>query len=266
MTITLAQGPGWALVNGDALIELPKMPAHSVDAVITDPPYSSGGAFRSDRTPSTKSKYTAELDYGDFHGDARDQRGFLAWCSMWFAETWRIAREGAMICTFIDWRMLPTVTDAMQVGGWIWRGVAPWRKRSARRMLGRFCHECEYVLWGSKGPIAVERGVGALGGFFDYLPVHHIGRVHQSEKPIELMRDLMQVVVPGGVVLDPFAGSGTTLLAAVQTGRTAIGIELSPAHADEARAKLEAAADLTTAASTKAGQIGLFSSREDDFG
>ena len=51
-----------------------------------------------------------------------------------------------------------------------------------------------------------------------------------TEKPLQLMRDVVQICEPGGRILDPFAGSGTTILAAVQEGYEAVGIELTDAY------------------------------------
>jgi DNA modification methylase len=55
------------------------------------------------------------------------------------------------------------------------------------------------------------------------------------------MRELVRIVVPGGLVLDPFAGAGTTGLAALAEGRRFIGIELHPGYAAIARRRLAAA-------------------------
>lgn len=68
-----------------------------VDVVITDPPYSSGGAMRSDRNLPTSAKYrltgTFKTD-PEFSGDNRDQRSFMFWCSDWMAQALRITRSG----------------------------------------------------------------------------------------------------------------------------------------------------------------------------
>jgi site-specific DNA-methyltransferase (adenine-specific) len=54
---------------------------------------------------------------------------------------------------------------------------------------------------------------------------------HPNEKPVGLMRHLIEVTTkPGDLILDPFAGSGTTLVAAIQSGRQYIGVEISPEH------------------------------------
>ena len=65
------------------------------------------------------------------------------------------------------------------------------------------------------------------------------GNTHPTVKPGDLMRYLCRLVTPpGGTVLDPFAGSGSTLLAADREGFNAIGIELNPAYADMARRRI----------------------------
>ena len=63
-------------------------------------------------------------------------------------------------------------------------------------------------------------------------------RQHQTQKPLALMRELVKICVPGGRVLDPFAGSGTTLLAAREQGLDAVGIEAVPEIYRAAKARL----------------------------
>ena len=59
-----------------------------------------------------------------------------------------------------------------------------------------------------------------------------------TEKPLQLMRDIVKITEPGGHILDPFAGSGTTVLAAVQEGYTATGIEVTDTYAELARERI----------------------------
>ena len=242
--------------QGDSLRLLREQPDGSVDAVITDPPYSSGGFTRADRTQDTGAKYlnrgSETQSLPDFYGDARDQRGMLAWCSLWLADAWRTAKRGAPIAVFIDWRGLPLMTDAVQAGGWVWRGIAVWDKtESVRPQLGRPRAQCEYIVWGSKGPMAIEGP--ALPGCFRQ---HHgqSDRHHQTGKPTPLMRELTTICKPGGLILDPFAGSGTTLVGALQSGRRALGFELSPEYADVARKRCAA----VVSGAEHDGTLGLF--------
>lgn len=226
------------LYCGDALAVLRELPDNSVDAVVTDPPYSSGGAYRGDRTASTGSKYMRSEVHvqDDFTGDNRDQRSFGYWCALWLGECHRIARPGSMIAVAADWRQLPTVTDAIQAGGWVWRGIAAWAKPNARPQQGRPAAACEFYVWGSAGPrpLAGE----TLPGFWHVSPLRGAERLHQTEKPIAVLRDLVRAAPVDGVVLDPFAGSGTTGIAALREGRRFLGVELSRHYADVAARRL----------------------------
>lgn len=71
-----------------------------------------------------------------------------------------------------------------------------------------------------------KSGDPCLPGVYSY-PVVGAKKQHMTEKPLPLMYDLMQIVPAGGTVLDPFCGSGTTLAAAMISGRGGIGVELS---------------------------------------
>lgn len=221
-------GAGVALYKAEALSLLATLEAATVDAVVTDPPYSSGGAFRGDRMGDTTEKYVqggVGVHRPDFDGDNRDQRAYAYWCALWLGECYRVAKPGAVCLLFTDWRQLPTTTDALQAGGWVWRGVVPWDKTEAvRPQKGAYASQCEYVVWGSKGPLDRAAGRPCLPGFFRYI-VRQADKFHLTGKPTPLMIDLLGIVPAGGLVLDPFCGSGTTLVAARQRGLRAIGAE-----------------------------------------
>jgi site-specific DNA-methyltransferase (adenine-specific) len=69
--------------------------------------------------------------------------------------------------------------------------------------------------------------------------LHQNGSIHPTEKPVDLLKPLIEYACPpGGLVLDPFAGSGSSLDAARQTGRRAIGIEINEAYAEKAARRL----------------------------
>jgi site-specific DNA-methyltransferase (adenine-specific) len=222
------------LILGDCLDVLPGLATGSVDAVITDPPYSSGGQFRGDRAMTTRNKYVNSEDkdnYADFSGDNRDQRGYLYWSALWLSQARRITKPGGVLCVFTDWRQLPTTTDAIQCGGWVWRGIVPWNKsEAARPQKGRFRQQCEYIVWGTAGPM-VEAVETCLPGYFSYLTMSsNNGKEHIAQKPEELMSDILGVTAAGAVVLDPFMGSGSTGAACVKLGRGFIGCEIDPAY------------------------------------
>lgn len=219
------------VVAGNSIRLLLELPDESVDAVVTDPPYSSGGQFRGDRTGKTSSKYQSTEHrgkYEEFAGDTRDQRAYAYWSTLWLAECWRVARFGSPICLFTDWRQLPVTTDMLQAGGWVWRGIAVWDKtEAARPQKGRFRSQCEYVVWGSKGDMTIEGE--CLPGVFR-LPVNARDKLHMTGKPLPIMRSILRICPPGGVVFDPFFGSGSTGKAALESGMHYIGMELVPEY------------------------------------
>ena len=229
------------LYNADALAVLRELPTASVDALITDPPYSSGGMVRGDRTQAgTHRKYSGTITEAGqletFTGDSRDQRAYAYWCALWLAEAARVVRPGGVAVVFTDWRQLPSTTDALQSGGWVWRGIVPWAKTSYRPQSGRFAAQCEYAVWGSAGPMPVDHSAPIFPGFFQAAPPRD--REHITQKPLDVMRELVKIAPEGSAVLDPFAGSGTTGVAALMEGRSFVGSEMSAHYAEVAAERL----------------------------
>lgn len=225
--------------HGDALVLLRDLADESVDLVLTDPPYSSGGMFRGDRAnQSTNAKYVQTgtiAERQDFDGDSRDQRGFLAWASLWLAECWRSTRVGGSCLVFTDWRQLPTMTDAIQAGGWVWRGLVVWDKTTIARPRPGFSSRAEYIVWGTRGQFVDEV---YLQGVISAAAPRGDERRHMTEKPIGLLEQLVELCPAGGLVLDPFIGSGSTLDAARNRGRRALGFEINIDHLETASERL----------------------------
>lgn len=122
------------LYNADALAVLRELPTASVGALITDPPYSSGGMVRGDRTQAgTHRKYSGTITDANiletFTGDSRDQRAYAYWCALWLAEAARVVRPGGVAVVFTDWRQahppLMPCSLAAGCGGESSRGLRP---------------------------------------------------------------------------------------------------------------------------------------------
>ncbi len=231
------------LYRADCLEVLPTLAKGSVGAVVTDPPYSSGGAFRGDRTASTVSKYvqstSIETCRTDFTGDNRDQRSFLVWCTLWCAAARAAATSGASFASFIDWRQLPTLTDAVQAGGWVWRNLATWWKRGVRMQRGKFSLSAEYIVLASNG--GQIDGECSPQNVLDVRPVDGEDKEHLAEKPSELVEVVVSATPRGCTILDPFMGSGTTGIAAVRAGRRFIGVEIDEGYFEIAKRRIVAA-------------------------
>ncbi|HYG08131.1 MAG TPA: site-specific DNA-methyltransferase [Stenotrophomonas sp.] len=226
------------LLQGDALKLLPTLDAESFDALITDPPYASGGVTAAARAQSPSKKYCRAGAHADFVGDERDQRAHLRWMHLWLTECARVLKEGAPVLLFTDWRQLPLTTDALQLAGFTWRGITVWDKtEGVRPQLGRFRNQAEYIVWGSKGHMPLQRNAPVLPGVIRE-PVRKADKHHLTGKPTALMRQLVRICERSGRILDPFAGSGTTLVAAAAEGFCCTGIEMTSHYADKARERL----------------------------
>src|SRR5581483_2829602 len=97
-------------------------------------------------------------------------------------------------------------------------------------------------LWGSNGPIDATRNPVYLPGWYSASQPRGNRRHHITAKPVELLAELVKVCPPGGVVLDPFAGSGSAGVAAVQSDRSYIGVEITDHYASVAQRRITAAA------------------------
>lgn len=187
-------GDRWSILHGDSLQILRQFVPNSFDAIITDPPYASGGSSQTTKNRSTNEKYSSmskEKALPDFDSDQMDQLSWMFWTAAWLQDARRIAKPGAPVCLFIDWRQLPAMTLALQWAGWTWRGVAVWDKVASRPQKGRFRQQSEYIVWGSNGKMPLERNVGCLPGVFRYPNPQN--RIHVTEKPLQLMRDVVQI-------------------------------------------------------------------------
>lgn len=233
---------GATLYCGDCLDVLPDI--SGVDCIVADPPYSSGGLFRSDRSADTNVKYVQKgqgKSYATFSGDNRDQRSLSLWNILWMHKALNAANPSALFLCFADWRNLPCVIDSIQVAGWVYRGIIPWNKtEAARPQKGCFRAQCEYVVWGTNGP---NHGDRVLPGFWTLLVPRGDVKVHPAQKPVELVQSVLALRRDdAGPVLDPFMGSGTAGVAALRAGRRFIGIEKEEIYFDMACRRIEDAA------------------------
>lgn len=239
--------PHYRLDQGHCLTFLDSLAPASCAAAIIDPPYASGSpeAKLSHQSPKVKYQQSGQKKHWiDFEGDQLDQRAFLRFAIEWLGLVKRAVVSGGYVCVFIDWRQLPLLTDAVQIAGLTYRSLFVWDKGEGTRPpgRGRFRHQCEYLVVASNGklPSSADASFGAMPGCLR-VPVLQRDKHHLTGKPTDLLRRLVTVCPPGETVLDPFAGSGTTGVAALLEGRSFVGCELSPAYHGIAEARLQAA-------------------------
>lgn len=232
------------IIHGDALEVLRGMPNASVDAVIMDPPYASGG-----RNPAAARNIVAKSDRDDadwFIGDNMGSDTYIWLMREVARECLRVATAGSHAHVFTDWRQYTTLVTAWESVGWSLRSVVVWDKQRGGAMGSFWRNNHEWVAVFVKG----KHRALPHGGFFNtWQGTKPQGGLHPTEKPLALMRYLVSSATPSDAnlpILDPFCGSGTTGVASLIEGRHFIGIEREPSYVEIARKRIaDAQAELT---------------------
>ncbi|MFT3791076.1 MAG: DNA methyltransferase [Rudaea sp.] len=202
------------IVLGDCRTVLPTLAARSVDFVLTDPPYL--------------------VNYRDRTGRRIANDNDDAWLLPAFKAAFRVLRDDAFCVSFYAWNRVDRFLGAWRAAGFSVVGHVVFTKRyhSKARFL-RYMHESAYLLAKGQPELPDEP-------LPDVLPWKYSGnRLHPTQKPVESLMPLIESFCPeGGIVLDPFCGSGSTCVAAHRTGREFMGIELDARHHRTAVARL----------------------------
>lgn len=225
------------VIHGDCLDVLRAMPSESVDVVLTDPPFSSG-TRREGSKGLRKSMNRTTADGAWFGTDSLTTNGFI-WLMRACAVEWcRLLKPGGHALVFIDWRMMPALAGAIESADLRHAGLLVWDK-TYFGMGSCFRNQHELILHFTRG-VGNEPQRRDTGNVLSFPPVRNGD--HPTEKPVALLRRLLAVVAPpGGVVLDPFAGSGTSGEAAVAEGCAFVGIEREAHYVKIGRTRIAAA-------------------------
>jgi site-specific DNA-methyltransferase (adenine-specific)/modification methylase len=196
------------LYLGDCMDILPTL--DKVDAVITDPPY---GINENSKKVASRGKLAAPKDYGDFDWDKAPPPDALI----------ELIRTKGQHQAFFggNYFTLPPTSC------WL-----VWDKLNGSNDFA----DCE-LAW-TNWPKAVRRLQWRWNGM---IRQGNEERYHPTQKPLEVMKWVIELCPKSDTILDPFMGSGTTGVAAVQMGRKFIGIEREPKYFDIACQRIEQA-------------------------
>ena len=227
----------WQVITGDCLEVMRGMDAGSVDAVVTDPPYPNMKGGLKHMVGGVHPRTQPTITVGTPWGSELDA----------LSEIPRVARYGAIV--FCSYHSIGQVRDLL--GGEA-IGLVTWYKRNTQPSFRNRPHySCEYA-W------LIEYAPGMnwkpLKTIYDIpnLPAGCMATervlkpdskmaAHPSQKPVSLMTALVEAAPES--VLDPFAGTGSTGVAAIMSGRRFIGIEIDEGYADIARERISKAAE-----------------------
>lgn len=205
-----------------------------VDLVLTDPPYCVSRTHQLGFSNMGR----AGMNYGewDYNFDQKE----------WIRLTSPVVREGGSMIIFNDWKNLSYVVEALVENGFLIKDLIRWEKTNPmpRNIDSRYVMDFEVAIWAVKG-----KGKWTFNRPADvpYLkPVFRTGmvpggkkRIHPTQKHLDVICSLVEIHSnEGDLVFDPFAGSGTTGLACIYTGRKFIGAEIDKKYYDKAAVRL----------------------------
>ncbi len=247
--------------NEDVLSGIDRIPDGSIDLILTDPPYGLG------------------KDYGN-DSDKQASREYLAWTERWIDAVLPKLKANGSLYIFLTWRYSPEIFVMLKqrmtmLNEIIWDRRVPSMGGSTRSFssvhdtIGFFSKEKGYyfdldavrIPYDAATKKARSRSifVGAKWLELGYNPkdLWSVSRLHKedperaehpTQKPLEIIeRMVLASCPPGGVILDPFMGSGTTAIAAKRCGRQFVGFELNAEYCQIIEERLASAeADLST--------------------
>lgn len=212
------------IIQGDSNKILKKLidDGYQFDAIITDPPYniSKKNNFHTMKSPR-KGTY-----FGDWDVDF-DQLS-------WIKDASRLVKKDGSIIIFNTWLNISFIAKELESNGFVVKDLIRWIKTNPmpRNINRRYVSDYEFAIWavksGAKWTFNKPKNRPYVKPEFHTSTVNGTEKIgHPTQKSLRMMEELIKIHTnKGDSVLDPFAGSGTTLLGCKRLGRNCLGIEL----------------------------------------
>ena len=217
---------GITIYHGDCFDVLTGLSGSSAKLVLADPPYMIGAV--SVGNPKAKC------------GTWADMLNSSRWFTEWFKASRRVLTPDGFLVSFGNWRSLPTLIHGLSRCDWQATNCIIWDKDwigpAAPNALRPVWELCLTVAM----PEATVRNRSATDLIRHKWMAAHSGTfTHPAEKPVALLKQMIETFTEAGsLVVDPFAGSGSTLVAAKESCRQAIGIEIEERYCEIAAKRL----------------------------
>jgi len=213
-----------------------RQPSDTYDMAEIDPPYGVDLINAKMSDESVDSILHSAADYTDVPADE-----YVAFITSVLTETFRILKPDSWLILWFGWRWFPEVFQAARVAGFIGNNIPLiWTKGQGQTKQPNLymgsAHEPAFYL--RKGNPKLNKP-GRLNTF-DYSTISPQHKVHPTERPIDMMTDLLSTfVMPNSKIVSPFLGSGNTILAANNINCECEGCDLSQVYKDSFIVKVD---------------------------
>lgn len=229
------------IICGDTVRIMQLIPDKSVDLVITSPPYniknSTGNGLKDGR--GGKWSNAALLNGYSNHEDALPHNDYVQWQRDCLKEMMRVIPESGAIFYNHKWRVQNGLLQDRQdiVAGFPVRQIIIWRRKGGFNFNpGYFLPTYEVIYIIAKPKFKLASKANAFGDVWEF--TQEMNNKHPAAFPVNLI-DRIVSSTNAKTILDPFIGSGTTAISAINFNRNFIGIDISPEYCDMAEKRIE---------------------------
>lgn len=216
---------------GDAIEVMKKIPSGSIDLVVTSPPYNLKNSTGNGMSHNTKSgKWANAVLRNGYtrHSDCLPHEEYVQWQRECLTQMMRLIKNDGAIFYNHKWRVQAGLLQDRQdiVNGFPVRQVIIWRRKGGINFNpGYFLPTYEVIYLIAKPDFKLAPKANAFGDVWEF--TQEMNNPHPAPFPFELV-DRAIKSTSSQCILDPFMGSGTTAIAAINNSRQYIGIEISP--------------------------------------
>lgn len=229
------------IICGDAVLVMKQLPQASIDLVVTSPPYnlknSTGNGMKDGR--GGKWAHAALQNGYTHHDDCMPHHEYVRWQRACLDEMMRLLPDGGAIFYNHKWRVQDGLLQDRQdiVGGFPVRQIIIWRRKGGLNFNpGYFLPTYEVIYLIAKPKFQLISKANAYGDVWEF--TQEMNNDHPAAFPVKLI-DRIVSSTAARIVLDPFMGSGTTAISALNFGRDYLGIDISPEYCEMAKKRIK---------------------------
>lgn len=208
----------------------------TIDLCITDPPYKLNKTTGSMTSSSKQSSWQGNLSAGDKTANIDNSIKF----NSWLGEVYRVLKPNSHFYVFVNDKNVQEMLNEATKVGFKLHNLLVWKKNNCTPNRW-YMKNCEFVIFFRKGKSFPINNLGS-SQFLEYTNVSGKNKLHPTQKPTELLDELiLNSSKIGNLILDPFVGSGSTAISAINNGRMSLSYEIDEKHYKVAKNRINEA-------------------------